>query len=195
MSKLSESFYLQKNVIKVARNLIGKVLVTNFNTQYTSGIISETEAYNGIIDRASHAYNNRRSARNEMMYARAGTSYVYICYGMHHLFNVVTNKMDIPHAVLVRNIIPLEGVAIMEERRKRKITEKNFSTGPGTASVVLGINKSHNGLSLFDDKIWIEDRGFKIKDNQIKITPRIGVESAGEDALLPYRFLLQNFSL
>ncbi|HNR21255.1 MAG TPA: DNA-3-methyladenine glycosylase [Bacteroidia bacterium] len=189
------SFYLKPGVVKVARDLIGKILVTNFNGQYTSGIISETEAYNGIVDRASHAYNNKRTKRNEIMYANAGTSYVYICYGMHHLFNVVTNEKDIPHAVLIRNIIPLEGADIMEKRRGKKITDKSFSTGPGTASVALGINKSHNGLSLFEDKIWIEDRGLKIKNNQIKITPRIGVESAGEDALLPYRFLLQNFKL
>ncbi|HNU34203.1 MAG TPA: DNA-3-methyladenine glycosylase, partial [Bacteroidia bacterium] len=172
------SFYLKPGVVKVARDLIGKILVTNFNGQYTSGIISETEAYNGIVDRASHAYNNKRTKRNEIMYANAGTSYVYICYGMHHLFNVVTNEKDIPHAVLIRNIIPLEGADIMEKRRGKKITDKSFSTGPGTASVALGINKSHNGLSLFEDKIWIEDRGLKIKNNQIKITPRIGVESA-----------------
>lgn len=189
------SFYLKPGVVKVARDLIGKILVTNFNGQYTSGIISETEAYNGIVDRASHAYNNKRTKRNEIMYANAGTSYVYICYGMHHLFNVVTNEKDIPHAVLIRNIIPSDGIVIMEKRRGKKITDKSFSTGPGTASVALGINKSHNGLSLFEDKIWIEDRGLKIKNNQIKITPRIGVESAGKDALLPYRFLLQNFKL
>ena len=189
--KLLHSFYLQTNVIDLARQLIGKVLVTNFNNRYTSGIISETEAYNGVVDRASHAYNGRRTPRNETMFAMGGTSYVYICYGMHHLFNVVTNVKDEPHAVLIRNIIPLEGIEIMQRRRNKNVTDKTFSTGPGTASVVLGINKQHNGLLLSGNEIWIEDGKTKIEENQIIVTPRIGVESAGKDALLPYRFLLK----
>lgn len=193
MQKLPQSFYLRADVIATARALIGKVLVTNLNGEYTSGIISETEAYNGVVDRASHAFNGRRTQRNETMYAEGGTGYVYICYGMHHLFNVVTNKRDVPHAVLIRNILPLDGIPFMEKRRRKPVTNKNFSTGPGTASVALGIYKLHNGESLSGNKIWIEDRKIKIRDSQILVMPRIGVESAGEDAFLPYRFLLKNF--
>src|SRR2546430_14563541 len=100
--KLSQEFYSRTDVVALARELLGKVLVTNFDRKKTSGIITETEAYNGFVDRASHAYRGRRTARNEHMYSHGGTSYVYICYGMHHLFNVVTNVQDEPHAILIR---------------------------------------------------------------------------------------------
>ncbi len=191
---LKESFYIRKDVIKIARDLIGKVLVTNFENQLTSGIILETEAYNGFIDKASHAYNNRRTSRTEIMFRKGGTAYVYLCYGIHSLFNVVTNNENIPHAVLVRAIQPLDGISIMEKRRKLSSTRKNFSAGPGTVSSSLGIHYSKSGLSLLADKIWIEDRNIKIKPSEIKITPRIGVDYAGEDALLPYRFLIDKLN-
>lgn len=188
--KLTEEFYLRTNVVALARELLGKVLVTNFDRKKTSGIITETEAYNGYIDRASHAYRGRRTARNEHMYNRGGTSYVYICYGMHHLFNVVTNVKDEPHAILIRAIKPLEGINYMLYRRNKLRVDKTLAGGPGTVAQALGIDKQHSGLSLLGKKIWIEDRGFEVKEENIKIGSRIGVESAGKDALLPYRFVL-----
>ncbi len=188
--KLKEEFYLKTDVVALAKALLGKVLVTNFSPKKTTGIITETEAYNGVIDRASHAFNGRRTARNEHMYSAGGTSYVYICYGMHHLFNVVTNSKDIPHAILIRAIKPLEGIETMLTRRNKTKPEKTLTGGPGTLSQALGIDKQHSGLNLQGNKIWIEDRSITVKKENIKITPRIGVESSGEAALLPYRFLL-----
>ncbi|MBK5285313.1 MAG: DNA-3-methyladenine glycosylase [Bacteroidia bacterium] len=187
---LDESFYIRENVVKISRELLGKVLVTNFRNKITSGIITETEAYAGAEDKASHAYNNRRTPRTEIMFGNGGTAYVYLCYGIHSLFNVVTNKETIPHAVLIRSIFPLEGIDIMRRRRGLKSPKKNFATGPGTVSQALGIHYSHSGESLLGNKIRIEDKGIKISSSQIQISKRIGVDYAGKDALLPYRFLL-----
>ena len=132
MCKLTRDFYLQEDVVKISRELLGKVLCTKFNGKFTSGIITETEAYAGIPDKASHAYNGRRTKRTEVMYGMGGTAYVYLCYGIHHLFNIVTNKKDIPHAVLIRAVKPLDGIdLILKRRNQKKLTEK-ISSGPGT---------------------------------------------------------------
>lgn len=184
------SYYLQDDVVSIARDLIGKKLVTNFNGKLTSGIITETEAYAGEIDRASHAYGGRRTARTETMYADGGISYVYLCYGIHHLFNIVTNKKDIPHAVLIRGILPLEGLEIIKKRRKSALPIHKLAAGPGTASMALGITTKNNACKLTENKIWIENTEFK--PLQIEKGPRIGVDYAGKDARLPYRFLLKN---
>ncbi len=186
MPKLKRSFYLRDDVVGIARDLLGKVLVTRFEGKITSGIICETEAYAGAIDRASHAFGGRRTARNEVMYARGGTSYVYLCYGIHHLFNVVTHSAGTPHAVLVRAIHPLEGIELMRERRGGSA---RFSTGgPGTLTQALGIRTAHNGTDLLSDTIHIEERSITIPERIIVAGPRIGVDYAGDDALLPYRF-------
>lgn len=185
MSKLPRSFYTRDDVVGIARELIGKVLVTRIDGAYTAGVITETEAYAGAIDRASHAYGDRRTARTEVMYARGGTAYVYLCYGIHHLFNVVTNASNTPHAVLVRAIHPLEGIEMMKARRhQRKLT----TGGPGTVGQALGIRTMHSGTDLLGTLIHIEDRGIIVPDERIIAGPRIGVDYAGEDALLPYRF-------
>lgn len=191
MKKLTPDFYLREDVLQIARDLIGKELITNINGTITSGIITETEAYAGVIDRASHAYGGRRTNRTETMYAEGGISYVYLCYGIHHLFNVVTNVKEVPHAVLIRNIQPLKGLETILERRRKKKIDKTLSTGPGTMSEALGIKTLHNGFDLTGDTIWIEDAGITIANETVKITPRIGVDYAGEDAKLPYRFLAE----
>jgi DNA-3-methyladenine glycosylase len=191
MSKLSQEFYLRENVVDISRDLIGKFLVTNINDELTSGMIIETEAYNGIVDKASHAYNNRRTKRTEVMYSRGGVSYVYLCYGIHHLFNIVTNVQDIPNAVLVRAILPKDGIKTMLKRRKQKSVTKKFSDGPGTVSEALGIKTRHSGIAFNEDVIWIEDRGVHFNKKEIQVGPRIGVDYAKEDALLPYRFRLK----
>jgi DNA-3-methyladenine glycosylase len=164
---------------------LGKVLVTRTSEGLTSGIITETEAYMGEGDRASHAFGGRRTKRNEMMYAQGGTAYVYLCYGIHHLFNVVVHQAGIPHAVLVRAIRPLEGHSIMVRRRPKALTS---SGGPGTLTQALGIRIQHNGTDLTGGSIWIEDRGIEATGQDIITGPRIGVEYAGDDALLPYRY-------
>ena len=161
MKKLPRSFYLREDVLEVARDLLGKVLITRFNGSVTAGIITETEAYNGVVDRASHAFGGKRTARNEMMYARGGTAYVYLCYGIHHLFNVVTHRSNIPHAVLVRAIHPLIGQTTMANRRK---TNGKLTTGgPGTCTWDEGDQK----IVPPEDWRWgdEEDGDFPIKDD------------------------------
>ncbi|MDQ3190570.1 MAG: DNA-3-methyladenine glycosylase [Bacteroidota bacterium] len=188
MAKLTKNFYLRDNVITISKELLGKVLFTNINNVITAGIISETEAYAGITDKASHAYNNRRTNRTEIMYAEGGVAYVYLCYGIHHLFNIVTNVKDIPHAVLIRAVEPLVGLDEILLRRKLSKPTSKMTTGPGTVSQALGITTELTGISLLGSKIWIEDKGIKVNENQIIAGPRVGVDYAGEDALLAYRF-------
>lgn len=191
MKKLALSFYNRKDVVKIARDLLGKIVVTNFDGEITSGKIVETEAYVGIIDKASHAFSGKRTARNEHMYASAGTAYVYICYGMHQMLNIVTNQKEIPDAVLIRSIEPVNGIEIMMERTGKKISDKTITRGPGNVGKSLGIYKHHSGLNLLDEEIYLLDKEEIIPDEQIGVSKRIGVESAGADALLPYRFFVK----
>lgn len=185
MKKLPRSFYARPDVVAIARELLGKVLVTHFDGTTTSGVITETEAYMGAIDRASHAHGGKVTPRNKVMYGKSGVAYVYLCYGIHHLFNVVTNVPGIAHAVLVRAIHPLEGKELMLQRRKTKVLTTG---GPGTLTQALGIRTEHTGTDLLGDLITIEDHQIIIPDNEVIIGPRIGVDYAGDDALLPYRF-------
>jgi len=189
--KLAQDYYLQDDVVAIAKDLIGKVLFTRINGEVCGGIITETEAYAGISDKASHAYGNRRTARTQTMYAQGGIAYVYLCYGIHHLFNVVTNSKGIPHAVLIRAIMPYHNETLILQRRGKKKWSKQLLNGPGKLSVGLGIHQHLNGTSLLADDIWIEDKGIAMNDATIQASPRIGVDYAEEDALLPYRFLLQ----
>lgn len=175
----------------IARELLGKVLVTEFDGLRTSGRIVEVEAYNGVVDRASHAWSGRRTRRTEVMFGSGGTAYVYLIYGIHHLFNVVTNRAEVPHAVLVRALDPLEGVPIMLERVGKPRLDKTLTRGPGNLSGALGLRTTHTGTSLLGPSIWIGDDGFRVTRSQIVATPRIGVDYAGEDAALPYRFFIK----
>lgn len=186
--KISPSFYRQEDVIKLASDLLGKVLCTSMHGVLTKGIILETEAYNGIHDKACHAYQGKRTQRTEIMFHEGGKAYVYLCYGIHHLFNIVTGEENTPTAILIRAIEPLEGVEEMLSRRAKQ-TLKNLTGGPGTLSQALGIHSSHSGISLSENEIWLEDHGIHVPENEIEITPRIGIAYAQEDALLPYRFL------
>lgn len=188
--KLSREFYLRDNVVGISNELLGKVLCTQINGDLTKVIITETEAYAGVTDRASHAYGNRRTKRTEPMFGEGGTAYVYLCYGIHYLFNVVTNASDIPHAVLIRAGIPLSGTEIMLNRRNKAKVDKTLLGGPGSVAKALGITTDHTGLSLLGKQIWIEDRGIEIKDDSVLAGPRVGVDYAADDALRPYRFRL-----
>jgi DNA-3-methyladenine glycosylase len=191
MKKIPLSFYQRKDVVKIARELLGKIIVTNFNGQITSGKIVETEAYVAIIDKASHSFGGKRTARNEHMYSAAGTAYIYICYGMHQMMNIVTNEKEIPDAVLIRAIEPVKGIDIMLKRTGKNKLDKTITRGPGNVGKALGIFKHHSGLFLLDEEIYLLDDGKKISDKDIGVSKRIGVESAGEDALLPYRFYVK----
>jgi DNA-3-methyladenine glycosylase len=189
---LPDSFYQRPDVVAIAKELLGKVLVTNFDGQYTSGLIVETEAYKGAADKASHAFGNRRTNRTEVMYGHGGVAYVYLCYGIHHLFNVVTNVEHVPHAILIRAIEPLEGIELMLERRRKEKLLPNLTAGPGAMSEALGIKTKHTGLNLQGPEISIEDNGIKIPRSQIVSATRVGVAYAQEDALLPYRFYIKD---
>ena len=188
--KLVTEFYLRDDVVAISRELLGKVLCTNINGVRTEAIITETEAYAGIADKASHAFGDRRTKRTEPMYGPGGTAYVYLCYGIHHLFNVVTNVKGVPHAVLVRAGKPVEGLDVILLRRNRTRVDKTLMGGPGTVSQALGIKTDMTGTSLHGRRIWIEDRGMTVPDKDISIGPRVGVDYAQEDAARPYRFSL-----
>lgn len=192
MKKLPQSFYNRTDVVQIAKELLGKIVVTDINNRYTSGRIVETEAYEGITDKASHSFGGRRTAKNEHMYSPAGTAYIYICYGVHHMLNVVTNKEGIPDAVLIRAVEPIEGVEIMLERTHKKQFDNSLTRGPGNTGKALGIFRHMSGIYLTDNQIYLCDDGFKVKESEIGISKRIGVDSAGADANLPYRFYIKN---
>ena len=191
MTKLPDSFYDRPGVVAVARALLGKILVTVMDGERTSGRIVEVEAYNGVGDRASHAWSGRRTRRTEVMFGPAGVAYVYLIYGIHHLFNVVTNKRDVPHAVLVRALEPLEGIPVMLERTGKKTADHTLTRGPGNLSRALGLHVSDTGTSLLGDRIFIADDGWRPRRAEVVATPRIGVDYAGKDAALPYRFYVR----
>lgn len=191
MTQISQDFFLRNDILTISRQLLGKYLMTNINGNLTGGIICETEAYAGIHDKASHAYNNRKTERTKVMFQSGGKAYVYLCYGIHHLFNVVTNKAGIPHAVLVRGVIPKVGIPVILKRRAKSKITKDICIGPGKVSQALGITTSDTGIPLSGKRIWIEDKDLEVSDKKIISTPRIGVDYAGEDARLPYRFVYQ----
>lgn len=191
MKKIPESFYQRKNILQVAKELLGKIIVTKWDGMETSGRIVELEAYRGVNDRASHAYGGRRTVRNEIMYAAGGVAYIYLCYGLHHLVNVVTHIEGIPHAILIRGIEPLAGKEFMQQRAKRKKADPFITRGPGKLAVAMGLHTGMNGWSLQSKEFFIADDGFRFPRQLQSSSPRIGVDYAGEDALLPYRFYIR----
>lgn len=191
---LSKDFYLRDDVVQIAQDLLGKFLITELDGERTVGKIVETEAYRGPEDKASHAYSNRRTRRTEVMFAEGGTAYVYLCYGIHHLFNVVTNVKDIPHAVLIRAVEPVENIETMLLRRNIKVLKPNVTAGPGALSQAMGITTAYSGVSLIAENsvIRIEDQGLRIKTNEITASPRVGVGYAQEWAPIPWRFRVKD---
>jgi DNA-3-methyladenine glycosylase len=191
IKKLDNSFYDRKDVLRIARELLGKIVVTHFDRKRSSGRIVETEAYYGEVDKASHAYGGRRTRRTEVMFGEAGTAYVYLCYGIHHLFNVVTNKKDVPHAILIRALEPLDGIPLMLRRTGKLRLDHTLTRGPGNVSRALGLQTVHTGASLTGDRLFIADDGFRLRQDEIGVSPRIGVDYAEEDAMLPYRYYVK----
>lgn len=187
---LNESFYARDEVVTVAKELLGKVLVTNVNGVISAGKIVETEAYS-YLEKACHAYMNRNTHRTRVLFERGGTAYVYLCYGIHKLFNVVTNGEGVAEAVLVRGVEPLENITVMQQRRALKKPGYQLTSGPGKLTQALGIGMEHNREWLLERRLWIEDHGYKVPDTAIGESPRIGVAYAKEDALLPWRFFIK----
>ena len=184
-TKLNEQFYLNPDVVKISQDLLGKFLVADIQGKRTAGMIVETEAYNGVQDKASHAYNHRRTNRTETMYSSGGVAYVYLCYGIHHLLNIVTGEIDNPQAVLIRAIEPVEGIEHMLKRRKMDKVSYRLSNGPGVLTQAMGISRQHDGHVLSSAPIWIEDRGVTIPSNKILKSPRVGIDYAEEHRDLP----------
>ncbi|MGZ3757772.1 MAG: DNA-3-methyladenine glycosylase [Mucilaginibacter sp.] len=189
--KLPQVFYESNNVVDISKQLLGKYLYTFIDGEITGGYIVETEAYNGIIDKASHAYGNRKTARTKTMFEHGGIAYVYLCYGIHEMFNIVTSTNNEPHAVLIRAIQPTEGIETMLLRRNMTAMKPNITSGPGSVAKALGISRAVNGISLQSEVLWIEDKGLTFNDSDIAAVPRVGVAYAGDDALLPYRFYVK----
>jgi len=188
--KLPRSFYARTDVVQVSKELLGKYLVTNIGGEITAGKIVETEAYRAPDDIACHAYNNRRTARTEVMFAEGGAAYVYLCYGIHHLFNVVTGKQNMAHAVLIRGLEPADNIEAMLARRNMTKLQPRLSAGPGTLTQALGITTELTGVDMTaaNNPIWIEDRGGNILPENIIASPRVGIGYAEECMEWPWRF-------
>ena len=185
---LPKSFYVREDVLAISRELLGKVLCTEIGGKRSAAVITETEAYAGVSDRASHAYGDRRTRRTEPLYDQGGIAYVYLCYGIHHLFNVVTNVSGVPHAVLIRAGAPRSGLPLMLQRRGKARADRSLLAGSGSLARALGITTALTGSSLLQGPIRVEDHGVRVDDAHVISGPRIGIDYAEEDALLPYRF-------
>lgn len=192
MKKLDRDFYLRDDVVQIAKDLLGKILYTYIDEHLTAGKIVETEAYCGATDKACHAHCQKFTQRTQVMFEEGGKAYVYLCYGMHHLFNVVTNTQGNADAVLIRAIEPVEGIEKMLERRNFKELKYNLTAGPGTLTKALRIDKTHYGEDLLGNTIWIAENELSQETFEIVSTTRIGIEYAQEDALLPWRFYIKN---
>jgi DNA-3-methyladenine glycosylase len=190
--RLNADFYRRDDVVLIAKELLGKILVTYFEKKLTAARIVEAEAYNGVVDKASHAYQARRTTRTEMMYRQGGAAYVYLCYGIHHLFNVVTNAQETPHAILIRAAEPVYGIEVMLARTKKSKFDYTLTKGPGNVSKALGISTKHTGIDLLSNEMFIVDDGSEPGKKNIVVSSRIGVDYAEEDAVLPYRFHIKD---
>jgi DNA-3-methyladenine glycosylase len=190
VTKLARDFYTRPDVVAVARRLLGRLLVVPARGgRRVSGIIVETEAYRGPADRASHAYGGRRTLRTETMYAVGGTAYVYFVYGMYHQFNVVTNVADVPHAVLVRALEPVEGFELMRRRRGRG-ADVTLTSGPGKLCIALGIDRRLDRADLLGERIWLEE-GRRVRAADIAAGPRVGIDYAEAWVDRPWRFWIR----
>lgn len=190
-NKLPLSFYQREDVVLISRELLGKYIYTNINGQLCGGVIVETEAYRGPEDRGSHAFNGRRTPRNEIMYGDGGQVYMYICYGIHDMLNIVSGKKGMSHAILIRAVAPITGIDLMRERRNIFNNDTRLCQGPGSLAKAMGLNKLHNGVDLQQDEIWIEDKGLRYEPEQIIASARVGMNFEGLYKTIPWRFYVK----
>ena len=184
---LNRDFDIKDGVI-LAKDLLGKILVKEIDGVLYKGRIVETEAYMGVIDKACHSYNNRRTKKTEAMYREGGYSYIYLIYGMYYCFNVTASIKDNPEAVLIRALEPLENKDLMLKIRKVK-REIDIANGPGKLTKALGITSNDNNIDLTLGKnIWIEDDGYL--PNKITETTRVGIDYAEEFKEKLWRFYI-----
>lgn len=184
------AFYQRPDPVQIARELLGKHLYTRIGGVLTGGRIVETEAYAHLNDQACHSHLGRYTARTKIMYEPGGVAYVYLIYGRYALFNVITNEAGKADAVLIRGLEPIEGIPEMLLRRGLPAVQRNLTAGPGLLTQALGITTKHYGTSLTGDTIWLEDQQETVPAEQIIASPRVGIDYAGADAALPWRFRL-----
>ncbi len=184
------AFYQTDNVVHLAQKLIGCTVHTYVDDEHCAAKITETEAYRGWGDKACHAHLNRRTKRTEIMYAKGGVAYVYLCYGIHNLFNIVTNKQDSADAILIRAGEPLTGINVMLQRRNQTEVNSKLLAGPGNFTKGMGISAKHYGADLQNPPIWLEFSDEK--QPALIATPRVGIDYAEEDKDLPWRFYPKN---
>jgi DNA-3-methyladenine glycosylase len=192
LMKLPVTFYQQPDVVQISRSLLGKYLFTNIDGVLTSGRIVETEAYAHINDQACHSHLGRFTKRTRIMYEAGGVAYVYLIYGRYALFNIITNEAGKADAVLIRAIEPVEGIPEMLARRGLTKVSSKLTAGPGLVTQALGITTAYYGTSVVGDTIWIEDHDETVPDESVIASPRVGIDYAGDDAVLPWRFRLKN---
>jgi DNA-3-methyladenine glycosylase len=180
---LPRSFYARP-VLVVARETVGKILVHDTPEGRVAGRIVETEAYRGPEDRAAHSYGGRRTARTEAMYGPPGYAYVFFVYGMHWHVNLVTTATDVPHAVLLRAVEPLEGAPLMAARRGLAPTDPALTNGPGKLCQAFAIDRAHYAADLCKGPLFLCEGSRP----RIARSPRVGVDYAGAWAEKPWRF-------
>lgn len=190
-NRLPVEFYRQGDVVSIARHLLGKHVYTFIDRKLTGGIIVETEAYRGPDDRGSHAYENKKTPRNEIMYKAGGLAYMYICYGIHDMLNIVTGAEGLSHAALIRAIEPLEGLDMMRLRRGLFGKDFRLCQGPGSLAKAMGLNKQHNGTDLQGNLLWLTDEGVTYTDEQVVAAPRVGMNFEGPYKTIPWRFYVK----
>jgi len=193
MKIVSEDFYVSEDVVNIAKRLLGKIVISEVDSYYTSGIIVETEAYRAPEDKASHAYGNKKTDRTITMFSKPGIAYIYLVYGFHHLFNVVTAPKDIAHAVLVRAVEPIEGIDTMLKRRKKDKVDPNLTNGPGKWTQAFGITTALNGMDITNEEslVRIYSNGLEVAPEDIIESVRVGVDYAQEWAKKPWRFRMK----
>jgi DNA-3-methyladenine glycosylase len=190
---LSRNFYEGDDILAISKSLLGKKLCTNIEGDFTSGIIVEAEAYKAPEDKASHAYGNKITPRTKTMFSGPGTGYVYIIYGMYHLFNVISGPVGTAHCILIRAIEPLDGIDIMQRRRGMPKLQKSLTNGPGKFSIAMGIHKNFDGTDLtHKSDIWIEEAWPEVDESEIIVGPRVGMSTAEECSNWPFRFRIRN---
>jgi DNA-3-methyladenine glycosylase len=187
--RLRRNFFARETQL-VAHELVGKLVIRMWKNQKIIGRITEVESYVGENDLASHAARGR-TLRTELMFGPAGYAYIYLIYGMYDCFNIVTDKTNVPAAVLLRALEPLEGIEYMMSRR-HVTDERLLTTGPGKLTQALAITRQLNGEDLVtSQRLFIADDGLRVTDADIATSPRIGVDYAGASALLPWRYFLK----
>jgi DNA-3-methyladenine glycosylase len=189
-AKLPRDFYLQ-DTVTVARALLGCVLWRRIGRDLLGARLVEVEAYLGANDMASHARRGLRSPRNESMYLEGGHAYVYFTYGMHWCMNVVTQEADLAEAVLLRAAEPVRGIESMRVRRPKAKRDVDLMNGPGKLCAALAIDRALDGERLDGSRLFLSERDAEVDENDIAVSPRIGIDNSGDAAHWPLRFFLR----